>query len=479
MPRPLLPRHVVLRPVGLRPLVLRPVVLRPLVLGIAYGAVSAAVTLVTSFGTETGAVFWPGAGLTVAALLLRPRPEWPALLGAVFVAELGVDLATGFGLVAGLSFAVANCAEPLAAALLLQRRGRAAPDLGRLPDLARFVGAAVLAGPALGALVGTALPALLLGDPWLPRLPRWLLGDAVGVLALAPCLLTWHRAGDVPARRQAPVLAGLAAVALAAAGPWSPPAEIGMQYVLIPVLVLVAIRLRSSGAALGVLVVALVVETFSAASTGPFAAGGEAGGLVAGQTFLAMTALSALLVAALTNDLVARERTEALLRAEALEDPLTGLGNRRLLQERLGHALDRLRRREAGSLAIVSIDLDNLKRVNDRHGHAAGDAVLVEVARRIVETVRVGDTAARVGGDEFVVVAEDLVDPGGAAALAARLSWELARPMAFGDAILEIGASVGTAAARGGEHRPEDLLAEADGSMYRVKARHRRGEVRL
>ncbi|HET7486991.1 MAG TPA: diguanylate cyclase [Acidimicrobiales bacterium] len=434
----------------------------------AYAAISVAVLAVASLGPETGSTtFWPGAGLTVAVLLLRPRREWPALLAAVFVAELVVDVAHGFGVGPSLGYAVANCVEPLVGALLVRRFVGPEPDLRKVPDLLRFVAAAVVAGPLLGAVLGSGPPVLLDGDPWLPRLPQWFAGDGVGVLVVASFVLTRRRPGEASWKLQAAVAAGVAAVAFVVAGPWVEPARLGLEYLLIPVLVLVGARLRTGGAAAALLAASVIVETVSAASAGPFAAGGAGGGLVAGQMFLVMGCFTALVVAALTHDLVERERTEASLRAQILHDDLTGLGNRRLLDERLGHALDRLPR-ESGGVAVISIDLDGFKAVNDRHGHAAGDAVLVEIARRIEGTVRVGDTPARVGGDEFVVLAEHVTDPLEAAALARRLAVALSRPVRWEDRNLLISASVGLAVS-GGYEAPTDLLARADQAMYRTK----------
>ena len=104
---------------------------------------------------------------------------------------------------------------------------------------------------------------------------------------------------------------------------------------------------------------------------------------------------------------LARLRDEERMRHEAVHDPLTGLANRTLLRDRLEHALARSER-ETGATAVLFVDLDNFKRVNDAHGHAAGDAALVELGRRLQTAVRPGDTIARIGGDEFVALCEDV-----------------------------------------------------------------------
>jgi diguanylate cyclase (GGDEF)-like protein len=445
-------------------------VARALVLGAGYAAVSLVVVLVTSFGSDAGAAFWPGAGLTVAVLLRRPQREWAVLLGAVFVAEVAVDLVTVFGARQSVAFGVANCAEPLVAAALVRRRGRPTPDLARVPDLLRFFAAAVVAGPAVGALVGTALPAVLAGDPWFPRLPRWFIGDAVGVVVVAPFLLTWSSNVRAAVRGQGVRLAAAIGVAaVVAVGPWSLPRTYGLQYLLLPALVVLALRSGTAAAATAVLAVGVIIETATVAGVGPYA-GMEGGGLLAAQMFLAVSAFTALMVAALTAGLVERERAEAVFRAQALHDSLTGLANRRLLHERLEHALARLARRP-GLVGVICVDLDGFKEVNDRWGHAAGDAVLIETGRRLQRLVREVDTVARLGGDEFLVLVEELATAAEADDLATRLAEALREPVAWNATFLTVDASVGVALTAAATTDPAELIADADRAMYRAKHR--------
>ena len=115
----------------------------------------------------------------------------------------------------------------------------------------------------------------------------------------------------------------------------------------------------------------------------------------------------------------------------ALHDPLTGLANRGLLMDQLGQALARARRRP-GSVAVLFLDLDRFKVLNDSLGHAVGDDLLVEVARRLERVMRSADTVARLGGDEFVVLAEDVADVDEALALARRLREAIAVPIPVG-----------------------------------------------
>jgi len=168
------------------------------------------------------------------------------------------------------------------------------------------------------------------------------------------------------------------------------------------------------------------------------------------------------------QDVTERRRAEAALAHQALHDPLTGLPNRTLLLDRLGHALDRARR-EPALAALLFVDLDRFKPVNDSLGHAAGDVVLVEVARRLADVVRGGDTVARLGGDEFVVFAERLDSPQDALQVAQRAAAAIREPIEVEGHALHLDASIGIAFAD--NEAPDELLANADAAMYEAKQR--------
>ena len=152
----------------------------------------------------------------------------------------------------------------------------------------------------------------------------------------------------------------------------------------------------------------------------------------------------------------------------ALHDPLTGLPNRRLLQDRLTKAIERAERNGA-RVAVLLIDLDHFKQINDTYGHPVGDEVLRIVATRLQMRIRKADTIARAGGDEFMVVVSDLLQPHGARVLAAKLAADLNEPIVLGTVRLPVGASIGMGIYPDDAHTVEELCARADANMYQQK----------
>jgi diguanylate cyclase (GGDEF)-like protein/PAS domain S-box-containing protein len=168
------------------------------------------------------------------------------------------------------------------------------------------------------------------------------------------------------------------------------------------------------------------------------------------------------------SDVSDRRAAEEQLAFQALHDPLTGVANRRLLEDRLAQALAR-GNRDGRSLALLYLDLDKFKQVNDSLGHALGDMVLQTVTKRIAPVLRDTDTLARLGGDEFVILLEGLSNPGEEEAVAARIHAALHAPIDSPTGPIDITASIGVAVLQEGDDA-RTLLHNADSAMYRAKA---------
>ncbi|MCR6631542.1 MAG: diguanylate cyclase [Magnetospirillum sp.] len=180
------------------------------------------------------------------------------------------------------------------------------------------------------------------------------------------------------------------------------------------------------------------------------------------------------LFTAILRDISERKENEDRIRRLAHHDSLTGLPNRNLLNDRMNHALARVKR-HGGRMAVLYVDLDKFKPINDTLGHEAGDHVLREVSRRLAACVRSSDTVARVGGDEFVVVVEEIQRPVEAALVARKIVDSLSKAVDYQGHACQVGASIGVAVFPDDGNSMEEVCKAADVAMYRVKHAGRNG----
>jgi signal transduction histidine kinase len=256
---------------------------------------------------ETGSVFFPSAGLTLAALLLTPRRMWPLWLTAVAIAEISVDLSHDQSLFMAMGFAAANVIEPYLSATLVKKY---TPGASPRRYLVCFVVFAVIIGPCVGGLIGSTVATIGGPGSFLSTWGKWWLGDAVGVLVVAPAFLAWSRRKywDVPA--QLPELFGIAAVALLVVVVPALGSHESYGYVILPILIWAAFR----GGGLGVGICGFVVG-FSASWV---VASGHADSLVLArsaqdalvdtQLFIAITLIAAMTLAVEITERVRAER---------------------------------------------------------------------------------------------------------------------------------------------------------------------------
>lgn len=173
-------------------------------------------------------------------------------------------------------------------------------------------------------------------------------------------------------------------------------------------------------------------------------------------------------------DITERKKAEQLLEQLALTDSLTGLDNRYSLMKSLKHALLR-QHRENSKLAFFMLDLDGFKQVNDSFGHPVGDALLVEVAKKLTNNFRASDIIARVGGDEFSVILENVSSTKSLAPLAKKILAEFKEPFVIENKQLTIGISIGIAMASVSGSSSEEIIKKADVALYQVKERGKGG----
>ncbi|MGI9065427.1 MAG: putative bifunctional diguanylate cyclase/phosphodiesterase [Pyrinomonadaceae bacterium] len=183
------------------------------------------------------------------------------------------------------------------------------------------------------------------------------------------------------------------------------------------------------------------------------------------------------------QDITNRKQAEERLHYDAFHDGLTGLPNRALFIDHVKLAIARLQRREDQIFAVVYLDLDRFKVVNDSLGHMGGDQLLIDIARRLESCLRPGDTIARIGGDEFTVLLEDIGDGSTVTQIAERVQTELSAPFSLSGREVFTTVSMGIALSSKEYERPEDILRDADTAMYRAKgmgkARHEIFDTRM
>ena len=196
------------------------------------------------------------------------------------------------------------------------------------------------------------------------------------------------------------------------------------------------------------------------------------GHLHGGDVILVMSiVIIGLIMVRLAETMHLQQGSEVALRHESLHDPLTGLANRTLFYDRLGHAIQRARR-EVREVAILLIDLDGFKQINDTMGHSVGDRVLSTSASRLLACSRTPDTVARLGGDEFAILLDGVTTREGCVTMAQRIILALAQPIETEGIAIRTAGSVGVALSARGVVNGDELFNEADIAMYAAKARH-------
>jgi diguanylate cyclase (GGDEF)-like protein len=564
--------------------------------GLAYFAV-AKLGLSYAAGHDIVSAVWPPSGVALASVIVFGVRVAPGIFVGAFLANATGDSAIG---------TAAGIATGNAVACVIGGRLLAIPQVDFDPALRRVrdVVALAVAGAALSTAVNATIGTSTLlaagvadADNLWSFWRVWWLGDLTGVLLVAPALLVLAKGGfrRGPNRAwiaEASLIAGALVVVMLVVLHES----VTLAYPIFPLIVFAAMRFRQPGAVVAALVVSATAVIYTDAGKGPFASGAADLDLLRAQVFVALAAMTALLVAAMRTEwekaetalarlgeseralaeaqrlagigswdwdvldnrvawsdellrilgadrdtfgsghesylacvhpddrqLVTRTVEDALRHAQpfqlehralqpggdvrtidcrgrvlvgldgraekllgtaqdvterrlagqklehqALHDPLTDLPNRALFLDRLEHALARSRRPDT-NLAVYFCDVDDFKNINDSLGHETGDDLLVALPPRLREALRAGDTVARFGGDEFVILCEDLDSEAEAVRIAERIAETFALPFEIDERRHFLSVSVGVVFVRGGQASAPEVLRDADAAMYRAK----------
>jgi diguanylate cyclase (GGDEF)-like protein len=410
---------------------------------------------------------WPPTGIALAALLVLGYRVSPAIWLGAFLA----NLATTGALVSSAGIAVGNTVEALAGAWLVNRFAGGRHAVERSADLFKF---AVLA--AVSTSISATLGVLSLsadgfvqpgthGAVWL----TWWLGDLVGALIVAPLVLLWSadwrlRFSPVRAGETTALLLAVLAGGLVMFGGFLPPFP--LTFLSLPLLLWPAFRFGPREAVSVAALLGMIAVAGTLRGVGSFAGGSPNHSLLLLQSFMGVSTLTALAVA---GEVAERKRLEARLSHLADYDSLTDVLSRRRFQEQLEQQLADSRRYGTPA-ALLFVDMDDFKSVNDRFGHAAGDKVLANVAALLRGRLRDSDSLGRIGGDEFVVLLPH-ADREQAEAVAAQLLKTIAtQPTVLGEKEIRSAASIGIALLSDHGQTLEEVLAHADDAMFTAKA---------
>ncbi len=409
---------------------------------------------------------WPCTGIAIAALLVFGYRVWPGILIGAFL----VNLTTAGSVGTSIAIAAGNTLEGLAACFLVQRFAQGKEAFARAQDIFKFALLAGMAATTISATIGVGVLVAAgfadwtaFGSMW----STWWLGDAVGAVTVTPLLLLWWENPRVRWTREQVTELAFLFLGLFATG-WivfgkpfhGELKNYPLEYLCIPFLIWAAFRFGRRKAATALCGISVIAAWGTLHGYGPFARESQNTSLLLMQSFMGIIAITTLALAA---EVTERKRAEERVRHLAVSDPLTGLANHRQLVEALETEIKRFGRNER-PFVILLLDLDGLKKINDALGHIVGSRALCRLADMLRLYSREMDTAARYGGDEFVLILPE-TDPDAARQVAQRISKRLAED---GEEP-KISVSIGMAVYPDDGETSNEILGAADRDLYREK----------
>ncbi len=421
-----------------------------------------------AFVHASATAVWPPTGIAIAAFLILGLRAWPAILVGAFL----VNLTTAGSVATSIGLGIGNTLEGVVGAYLVNRYAGGRNTFERAPDVFRFALFAALLSTTVSATVGVTTLAASgyarwadYGSIWL----TWWLGDVAGDLVVAPVVLLWSTRPRVHWPRAQALEAAALFLALVICGELvfgamfpSDVKHYPLEFATVPLFLWVAFRFGPRETATAILLMSGLAIWGTLKGSGPFVQATQNESLLLLQAFMAIVSVSTLTLAAVVAE---RRRVEARLLHLSVSDPLTGLANYRQLMAALEGEIQRSQRTER-PFAVVLLDVDGLKRINDRHGHLVGSLALCRVAAVLQLSCRAIDTAARFGGDEFGLVlpesdeaAADLV----MRRVIERLAWDTDTP--------RVTVSLGAAVYSRDGTTVQALLDAADRGLYAMKGK--------
>lgn len=423
-----------------------------------------------AYANPSATPVWPATGFALAVMLLFGRRIWPVVFAGAFI----VNITTAGTVVTSLGIATGNTLEAIVGAWLLQRFAGGRDCFLRAERIFLFVLLGALFSTTLSATFGTLslhfggfLPDADWSGVWL----TWWLGDASGALLVTPLLLSWAAGSPTPRDRAWYIEAGIvfALLILVASVLFTGlsgfmPSGTPRAFFCVPFLIWAAVRLGIREAATATVLLAGIAVWGTLEGKGVFILDTPNSSLLLLQAYMAVAAIMTLILAAAVAE---RKVAEERLRELAISDPLTGIANYRHLITRLEGEVERSGRTDR-PFAVIFMDVDGLKAINDRLGHIVGSRALCRVAEVLKASARAVDTAARYGGDEFA-----LLLPETGAEEAAQVAQRLTEKLAQSTESPGVQVSLGVAVFPDDGRTPDALIGAADRRLYQARAKVR------